>query len=244
MLSLGVFALLYQSYPQQQALRITLRWPVTGATRTITITPAVYPAPALSVTSKLLDGHIADIKLPAFFPGSAAEVLAAVTDLEKTATLRGLILDRHNGGGLGTQVAQLLGAFEHGTAYAYDCTVTGQCTADNPDASIPLLHLPLAVLTDRNCVSGCEVFSGAVKDLHLGALIGTRTAGIIAGPATGWALDDGSQLALPAEHVVGADHELINGIGVAPDYDIPRTAQDLATGHDPDIAKALALLKA
>jgi carboxyl-terminal processing protease len=79
---------------------------------------------------------------------------------------------------------------------------------------------------------------------YLGTLIGTRTVGIVAGPAAGWALDDGSLLQLPARHGLGADHELINGIGVAPDYYIPRTAQDLATGHDPDIAKALALLKA
>jgi carboxyl-terminal processing protease len=140
--------------------------------------------------------------------------------------------------------AQLLGAFEHGTAYAYDCTVTGQCTAEYPGTATPLLHLPLAVLTDRDCLSACEAFSGAVKDLHLGTLIGTRTAGIIAGPTSGWALDDGSTLALPAEHDVGADHELINGIGVAPDFSVPRTAQDLATGHDADVARALALLRA
>jgi hypothetical protein len=31
--------------------------------------------------------------------------------------------------------------------------------------------------------SGCDAFSGAVKDLHLGTLVGTRTAGIVAGPA-------------------------------------------------------------
>jgi hypothetical protein len=34
------------------------------------------------------------------------------------------------------------------------------------------------------------------------------------------------------------------GSGFAPDYYIPVTALDLATGQDPDIAKALALLKA
>jgi PDZ domain len=32
------------------------------------------------------------------------------------------------------------------------------------------------------------------------------------------------------------------GVGVAPDYYLPLTAQDLSTGHDPDIAKALTLL--
>ena len=243
-LSPGVFYLLYQSYPQQQAVRITLRWPVTGATRTVTITPAAYPAPDPSVTSKLLDGDIGYLQVPGFEQGTTSQALAAVKDLEKTATLRGLILDLGGGGGVSTEVTQLLGAFEHGTAYQYDCTVTGRCTADYPDASIPLLHLPLAVLIDRNCVSGCEVFSGAVKDLHLGTLIGTRTAGIVAGGALPWVLDDGSVLALPPRHGLGADHELINGIGVAPDYYIPVTALDLATGQDPDIAKALALLKA
>jgi len=244
--SAGVFRLLLetQQYPPQ-ALRITVRWPVTGATRTITVSPGLYKAPAQSVTAKLLDGDIGYVQILGFYPDVASQVQTAVTDMEKTATLRGLILDlRGNGGGVSTGVSQLLGEFEHGTAYAYGCTVTGACTADYPDATVPLLHLPLAVLTDRDCASGCDSFSGAVKDLHLGTLIGTRTAGIVAGPAAGWALDDGSQLGLPAMHVLGADHELINGIGVAPDYYIPYTARDLATGDDPDIAKALALLKA
>jgi carboxyl-terminal processing protease len=243
-LSPGPFYLLYQTYPQQQTVRITLRWPVTGATRTVMITPAAYPALAQPVTARLLDGDIGYVPVPAFDPGTASQVLAAVIGLEKTATLRGLILDLGGGGGSPLGVAQLLGAFEHGTAWAYDCTVAGQCTADYPDASIPLLHLPLAVLVNGDCVSACEEFSGAVKDLHLGTLIGARTAGIIAGPAEGWALDDGSVLALPPRHELGADHEIINGIGVAPDYYIPVTARDLATGHDPDIAKALALLNA
>jgi carboxyl-terminal processing protease len=238
----GAFSLLYQSYPQQQTVRITVLWPVTRATRTVTITPVLYKAPALSVSSRLLDGDIGYVQIPAFFPGVASQALAAVKNLQQTATLHGLILDMVGGGGSGAEVGQLLGAFEHGTAYGYECTVTGTCTADYPVASIPLLHLPLAVLADRNCVSGCEAFSGAVKDLHLGTLIGTRTAGIVAGPAAGWALDDGSLLALPAEHELGANHELINGIGVAPDHDIPVTALDLATGHNPDIAEALALL--
>jgi carboxyl-terminal processing protease len=49
-------------------------------------------------------------------------------------------------------------------------------------------------------------------------------------------------LSLPSAHEVGAHHETINGIGVPPDYVIPRTASDLSTGRDPDITKALALL--
>jgi carboxyl-terminal processing protease len=241
----GVISLLNQLPPQRQTIQVTLRWPVSGATRTVTLTPSLYPAPAggPSVTSKLLDGDIAYVVLPGFFPGSASDVLNAIYKLQKTAALRGVVLDlRGNGGGSPAEDAQLLGAFEHGKPWSYDCTITGQCTANNTDDSTPLLHLPLVVLTDRNCASGCDAFSGAVKDLRLGTLVGTRTSGIVAGPAAGWVLDDGSELGLPAEHEVSADHELINGIGVAPDYYIPFTANDLATGRDPDIAKALSLL--
>ena len=85
-------------------------------------------------------------------------------------------------------------------------------------------------------------FSGAVKDLRLGTLVGTRTSGIVSAPADAYLLDDASLLIVPAKHELSADHELINGIGVAPDYYLPLTARDLSTGHDPDITKALTLL--
>jgi carboxyl-terminal processing protease len=98
------------------------------------------------------------------------------------------------------------------------------------------------VLTDRNCASACDAFSGAVKDLRLGTLVGTRTSGIVAAPAAPYLLDDASLIILPARQELSARHELINGIGVAPDYYLPLTADDLSTGHDPDIAKALTLL--
>ena len=118
----------------------------------------------------------------------------------------------------------------------------GNCPATYTGTDVPLLHLPLVVLTDRNCASACDAFSGAVKDLRLGTLVGTRTAGIVAAPAAPYLLDDASLIILPARQELSARHELINGIGVAPDYYIPLTAHDLSTGHDPDIAKALTLL--
>ena len=43
---------------------------------------------------------------------------------------------------------------------------------------------------------------------------------------------------------MGANRELINGIGVAPDHYLPLTAKDLRKGRDPAMAKALSLLSA
>ena len=183
------------------------------------------------------------MRLSGFFPGAADLVLGLISNLANGVKLRGVILDlRGNGGGTVADPARLLGAFIHGKAWIYDCDVHGNCTATYTDSSVPLLHLPLVVLTDRNCVSACDAFSGAVKDLRLGTLVGTRTAGIVSAPTAGYLLDDGSVLGLPAKRELSAHHELINGIGVAPDYYLPLTAQDLSTGHDPDITKALTLL--
>ena len=242
-ISEGVMNLLFGPYPQPGRVSVQLHRPAAGRTWTLTLTPAIYQAPPPAVSAKLLNGHIAYVQLPGFFPGSADQVLQAITGLATGVKLRGLILDlRGNGGGTVADPARLLGAFIHGAAWSYDCDVHGSCTANYTDSSVPLLHLPLVVLTDRNCASACDAFSGAVKDLRLGTLVGTRTSGIVAAPAAAYLLDDASLIILPAKHELSANHELINGIGVAPDYYIPLTAQDLSTGHDPDIAKALTLL--
>ena len=239
----GVMNLLFAPYPQAGRVSVRLQRPATGRTWAVTLTPALYLAPRPAVSAKLLQGDIAYVQLPGFFDGAAGQVLQAIANLAAGAKLRGLILDlRGNGGGSPAEVSMLLGAFTHGAAYGYGCDVHGSCAATYTDRSVPLLHLPLVVLTDRNCASACDAFSGAVKDLRLGTLVGTRTSGIVSGPAAGYLLDDGSLLDLPAKHELGADHELINGIGVAPGYYLPLTAQDLSTGHDPDITKALTLL--
>jgi carboxyl-terminal processing protease len=242
-ISQGVMNLLFGPYPAPGRVTVQLRRPATGRTWTATMAPALYPAPPPPVAAKLLNGDIAYLLLPGFFPGAADQVLGDIASLAPRAQLRGLILDlRGNGGGDPAEVSRLLGAFTHRAAWSYDCDVHGNCTAHYTDSSVPPLHLPLVVLTDRNCASACDAFSGAVKDLRLGTLVGTRTAGIVAAPAAPYLLDDASQIILPARHELSAHHELINGIGVAPDYYIPLTAHDLSTGHDPDIAKALTLL--
>jgi carboxyl-terminal processing protease len=242
-ISAGVMNLLFGPYPAPGRVTVRLHRPATGRTWTVTLTPAVYPAAQPPVSAKLLTAGIAYVQLPGFFHGAAGQVLQAVHRQAVSGKLRGLILDlRGNGGGDPAEVSRLLGAFIHGAAYTYDCDVHGTCPATRTGTDVPLLHLRLVVLTDRNCASVCDAFSGAVKDLRLGTLVGTRTAGIVAAPAAGYRLDDASLIILPARQEFSAARELINGIGVAPDYYLPLTARDLSTGHDPDIAKALALL--
>ena len=89
-----------------------------------------------------------------------------------------------------------------------------------------------------------ELGHGAPGRVHQGGWVGGTGRGEgcrAVCPLEAGSKDDQAGVVEPATQEFSAHHELINGIGVAPDYYIPLTAQDLSTGHDPDIAKALTL---
>jgi len=227
-----------------QPVQLTLRRPVTGMTFTTTVNPVAFAQASPTAETKLLPGDLAEVTIPSFYPGVADQVLNAIAELRKNTTLRGIILDlRGNGGGSGAELVRLLGAFVHGKTTSYWCDVRDHCTANHPDDTVPLLNLPLVALTDRGCASACDSFASAVKDLHLGTLVGTRTAGLVSGPALPYLLDDNSELMLPFFREIGANREIVDTIGVAPDHVAPMTAADLSAGRDPGLAKALTLLR-
>ena len=226
-------------------VRVTVQRPATGETLTFEMRPAALSQEPPTTTAELVGGNLAHVTLPGFSPGAADEVLDKIAGLREDTELKGVILDlRGNGGGRREEVATLLGAFTHGTVFGKDCDVRDHCTPHSTDDTTPLLNLPLVVLTDSLCASACDDFSSAVKDLKLGSLVGSRTAGVVAGLPTGYTLDDGSTLLLVAKHNVAANGEMIDGIGVAVDYQAPLTPQDLSAGHDPAVDKAVSLLSA
>jgi carboxyl-terminal processing protease len=243
MFSTGVLPWLLPRYPQNDKVRVTLQRPATGQTWTVELQPALFRESPPEPSVKLVHGDIAEVELPQFAANSADKVLQGIASLRKSTQLRGVILDlRGNGGGSAEEVAKLLGAFAHGKVWSKDCNVRGRCTANYTNDTTPLLHLPLVVLTDSLCASACDAFSGAVKDLKLGKLVGSRTAGVVSGLPAGYVLNDDSTLLLVSRHEVSANGEIINGIGVATDYQAPLTAPDLSAGRDPGIDKALLLL--
>ncbi|MFC6579810.1 S41 family peptidase [Planomonospora parontospora] len=219
-------------------VRLTLKRPTTGRTRTVEIGQGPLTRRPPEVTSKRLPGGVVYVRLPGFHEGGADRVIAELRDRPKA-----VVLDlRGNGGGSPREVTRLLGAFAHGKVTSHFCPLKGDCVPNRTDDSVPLLGSRLVVLTDRGCASACDDFSAAVKGNGLGTLVGTRTAGAVSGPGMGYLLDDGSVLILPKVRHLGPAREIIDTIGVPVDHHAPMTALDLATGRDPGLAKALALL--
>ncbi|MET9337592.1 S41 family peptidase [Nonomuraea sp. NPDC003804] len=239
-------AALYPRYPEARPVRLRLLRQTTGRRWIVTLKPGLHQRDlsALQVVqSKLLEDGIAYVRLRGFSTDSADRALKAISRLRTGRTLTGVVLDlRGNGGGSPLEAIRLVSAFVHGKATAYLCTVDGSCETLRTDDTVERLDLPLMVLTDRSCASACEHFSSAVKDLGTGRLVGTRTAGVISGPAQPYLLDNNTILRFPVRHHLGPDREVIDRIGVPPDHYVPLTPEDAAAGRDPALAKALALL--
>ncbi|MEU7862669.1 S41 family peptidase [Nonomuraea sp. NPDC049141] len=239
-------AALYPQYPEAHPVRLRLLRQSTGRRWSVTLKPGLYQrdlATLQVVQSKLLDDDVAYVRLTGFVPDSADRALRAISRLRKGRTLTGVVLDlRGNSDGSPTEAIRLLSTFGHGKVTAYQCTVDGKCETSWTDDTVELLGLPLMVLTDRSCASACEHFSSAVKDLRLGQLVGTRTAGVISGPAQSYLLRNNTLLSFPARHHLGPNREVIDRIGVPPDHYVPLTPKDAAAGRDPALAKALTLL--
>jgi carboxyl-terminal processing protease len=237
---------LYPRYPEAGPVRLQLLRQNTGRRWTATLKPGLYqpdPATVQLVTSKLLRDSIAYVRLGGFAPDAADRVFRAISRLGAGRTLTGVVLDlRGNGGGSPDEANRLLGGFAHGKVTAYQCAADGRCETMRTDDSVALLNLPLVVLTDRGCASACEHFSSAVKDLHLGRLVGTRTAGAVSGPAQPYLLSNNTILGFPSKHHLAPNREVIDRIGVAPDHYVPLTPEDAAAGRDPALARGLTLL--
>ena len=188
----------------------------------MTCSPRRLPprGPRATATVTPLPGDLALAVFPTFQePDAVDRVLARIAELRAGRTLRGVVIDvRANGGGRAEAVAKLLGAFTHGKAWAYNCDGDDRCTPTYTDDSVALLNIPLVVLTDGRCASACDAFSAAVRDLRLGALVGARTAGVVAGLPSRYRLDDDRFLELTGQYALGANREIVNDIGVAVDH--------------------------
>jgi carboxyl-terminal processing protease len=219
-------------------IQLQIQHPGAHNVRSVRLVPAAYPDLPL-VSTRMLPGHILYLRLTSFGSGAFNQVDSAVQQAGG-AQLKGLILDlRGNGGGNVQEQSRIISLFVHNQATAFFVNKQGQRTAQQADNSIPLLHVRLVVLIDQNCASACDATAAAIRDLHLGRLVGERTAGAVSGPAGEFFLNDGSVLLLPASFMLGPAGETVDGIGVPPDDEVHPTLADLAAGHDPVLEKAL-----
>jgi carboxyl-terminal processing protease len=189
-----------------------------------------------------LAGGVAYVRIHGFLTPSTGS--QAVAELRALHPSHGVIVDlRGNTGGNPQALATLLGAFVHNRVLAINVGRAGQRRRLYANNSVELIHQPLAVLVDGGSMSAAEAAAADVRDLHLGVLVGARTAGVIAGAGIPFVLNDRSVLTIDTAAAFGPDGEIIDGIGVPVDDSAPLpTPTQLSDGHDPAITAALRAL--
>ena len=84
------------------------------------------------------------------------------------------------------------------------------------------------------------MFPAGFHALGIGKIVGVPTPGYVIGTYEG-NLVDGTRFRLPSWGWYTAEGKNLENLGIAPDYYVERTAEDVAANRDPQIEKAVQL---
>ncbi len=169
-----------------------------------------------SVSHKLLDGNIGYVQITGFDKDCDQEFARAWASLQKGGA-ESLIIDlRNNGGGYVNTAVQIadqlvkegpLVYFAKGPVIQESIQATGKGGCD----------VPIVVLVNENTASASEILAAALRDGAGAKLVGATTFG--KGVSQGvWTLSNGDTLKLSTEYFLTPKKQVINEVGLTPDY--------------------------
>ncbi len=207
----------------------------------LTITRADITVP--SVTWSLKNSTVGYIQISTFGSDTASLINKAAGEL-KAQGAKKVILDlRNNGGGYldaGVDVASEF--LTNGKLVVEERT--GGKTRDklNSNGSGLLAGMPTLVLVNGGSASASEIVAGALHDNGAARLLGEKTFG--KGSVQEMkSLPGGAQLKITIAHWYTPAGVNINKEGIKPDIEVKLTTEDFNASRDPQLDKALELLK-
>jgi carboxyl-terminal processing protease len=196
-----------------------------------------------SVTSEMKEGGIAYIRLYTFGDKTTSELKAALKDL-MAQNPKGLILDlRNNGGGY------LQTAVEVTSQFVKEGVVLYEAYNDKPKQTYEVvgnglaLDIPMVVLINGYSASASEIVAGALQDHQRAKLVGEQSYG--KGSVQQWIplKDNQGAVRITIARWLTPNERLIHKVGLTPDVVVALTEEDAAADRDPQLDKALELLK-
>ncbi len=196
-----------------------------------------------TVDSKMLDGQIAYIQLYTFGADTSKDLRNALETLlsEEPA---GLILDlRNNGGGYLDTAIEVVSEFIGDGVVMYEEYGDGRKVTYEALKGGLATEIPLVILINEGSASASEIVAGAVQDTGRGLLVGNTSFG--KGSVQNYTPLENNQGAvrITVARWLTPDGRQIHGSGLEPDYLIEYTPEDMTAGIDPQLDKAIELLK-
>lgn len=170
---------------------------------------------APTVNSEMFDDGIAYIQITEFSEVTIDQFAEALA-VAKGSDMKGLILDlRSNPGGSLHAVVEIAKQILPKGLVVYTEDRSGHREEYSCDGSRKL-QVPMVVLINGNSASASEILAGAIKDYHMGTLLGTTTygKGIVQQAIP---LSDGSAVKLTISTYYTPNGTNIHGTGIEPD---------------------------
>jgi carboxyl-terminal processing protease len=195
--------------------------------------------------AKDYDGGIVYLRFPSFemLPHDAGAFVG------KAKNAHAIILDlRENGGGRGETLEEVAGHFFNERGKLADVIGRNQTVSAEIKLRNPNLACPLFVLVDSRSASASEVLARYIQIKHRGKIVGDRTSGrvnvsrIVPG-TVGSVYPVRYALEITVGRAVMVDGQGLEGRGVSPDEVCVPTSDDLRSGKDPCLDRAIELAR-
>ena len=189
-----------------------------------------------------MKGSIAYIKVSHFNEDTESAFADAVRGaLAKKP--KGLILDlRNNPGGFLDTAVQMASYWVDGETVVIEKYDENKKDEYKGRVSALLKDMPTIVLVNQGSASASEIVSGALQDYGKAKLVGKKTFG--KGSVQDLQrLKDGSALKITVAKWLTPKGRMINELGIDPDVEVDIKEEDITAKRDPQLNKALELLK-
>lgn len=207
----------------------------------VTLT-ADWSVKKFSLASRLLVENIGYIR----FEGFTADMGKWLQiELQKFDSVKGVIIDlRGNRGGFVEEVKKCLGQFfvqniEFGTFIERSGKTKDTEIKGKKDKAF---KGKLVVLVDDESFSGAEIFAQIIKETGRGQIVGTHTKGLVLNSVE-FGLPDDFRVSIAFRDYISPQGYRIEGKGVAPNFEVPLTIEEILKNRDLALEKALEIIK-
>ena len=207
----------------------------------VTITRANIVIP--TAEGEMLEDNIAYVALQNYGENTSEQLRRELkTLLDQNPD--GLIFDlRNNGGGYLNTAIQVVSEFIGQGVVMYEEYGDGESFAFNAIPGGLATEIPLVVLVNEGTASASEITAGAIQDYERAPLVGATTYG--KGSVQSWIAlkNDAGGVRVTIARWLTPNGRQIAEQGLTPEYIVEFTEEDFAAGNDPQLEKAIDVLK-
>lgn len=195
-----------------------------------------------SVTWEFQD-NVAILKIRQFNDDTDKLINDFVFELAKQKNIQGVVVDlRNNPGGYLQTAVNVAGEWKKGKVVVSEKLRNGEEMTHQSDKEARLAGYKTVLLVNEGSASASEIVAGALKDWQVATLVGKQTFG--KGSVQDLTeLRGGATVKLTVAKWFTPNGLSIDEAGIAPDVEVDLTEDDYNNDRDPQLAKAIELLK-